>query len=83
MDAGEPRFGAYSDEDRALPGPSPTANLVRVWEGKRLKLKPPSAGGFLFSHFLALLERRIYAACENSVQKHRIMRYYLFNNFFY
>jgi len=49
MNAGEPRFGAYSAKERTLPGPSPTANLVGVWKGKRLKLKPPSAGGFLFS----------------------------------
>jgi hypothetical protein len=51
MDTGDPRFGAYfpgSSGNRALPGPSPTANLVGVWKGKRLKLKPPSAGGFLF-----------------------------------
>jgi len=62
MDAGEPIFGAYSDKDRALPGPSPTANLVGVWKGKRLKFKPLSAGGFLFSPFPAPLERRVYAA---------------------
>ena len=40
MDAGEPKFGAYFPGvagNRALPGPSPTANLVGVWEGKRLK----------------------------------------------
>jgi hypothetical protein len=51
MDAGDPIFGAYSPGipgDRALPGPSPTANLVGVWKGKRLKIKPLSAGGFLF-----------------------------------
>jgi hypothetical protein len=53
MNAGEPRFGAYSDEDRALPGPSPAANLVGDWEGKKLKIKPLFASGFSFSHFPA------------------------------
>jgi len=66
MDAGDPIYGAYSDKDKALPGPSPTANLVGVWKGKRLKYKPPFAGGLLFSPFPAPLERRVYAASENS-----------------
>ena len=54
MDAGDPIYGAYfpgSTGNRALPGPSPTANLVGVWKGKRPKFKPPSAGGFLFLPF--------------------------------
>lgn len=34
MDAGDPIFGAYSFMDRALSGPSPSANLVGVWKGK-------------------------------------------------
>ena len=66
MDAGNPIFGAYSDKDRALPGPSPTANLAGVWKGKRLKFKPLFAGGFLFSTFPATLERRVYDTSRKS-----------------
>jgi hypothetical protein len=36
MDTGEPIWGVFlSKEDRALPGPSPAANLVGIWKGKR------------------------------------------------
>jgi len=51
MDAGDPIYGAYfpgRPGNRVLSNPSPTANLVGIWKGKRPKLKPPSAGGFLF-----------------------------------
>jgi hypothetical protein len=46
---------------RALPGPSPSANLVGVWKGKRLKSRPPLPAVFLFSPFPAPLKRRTYA----------------------
>jgi len=54
MDAGDPENGAYFPAfagNRALPGPSPSANLAGMWKGKGRKLKPlPS--GFLFSSAL-------------------------------
>jgi len=62
-------WGVFPGEvrgNRALPGPSPTANLAGVWKGKRLKFKPPSAGGFLFSTFPAPLERREYDTSRKS-----------------
>jgi hypothetical protein len=54
MDAGDPENGAYFPVfagDRALPGPSPSANLAGIWKGKERKLKP-LPGGFLFSSAL-------------------------------
>jgi hypothetical protein len=41
MDAGDPNFGAYFPDsgNRALPGPSPTANLVGIWKGKKAELR--------------------------------------------
>jgi len=40
MDTGDPILGAYfpgRPGNRVLSNPSPTANLVGVWKGKRLK----------------------------------------------
>jgi len=40
MDTGDPILGAYfpgSTGNRVLSNPSPTANLVGVWKGKRLR----------------------------------------------
>ncbi len=37
MDAGEPFFrGAFPLTNRALPGPSPSANLVDNWKGRNV-----------------------------------------------
>jgi hypothetical protein len=65
MNAGEPRLGAYSDEDRVLPGSSPTANLVGVWKGKRLKFETAVCRWF-FIFCPAPLERRIFTTQGNS-----------------
>jgi hypothetical protein len=51
MDAGDPEYGAYFPVfagDRALPGPSPTANLVGIWKGKGREFRPLPSGFFIF-----------------------------------
>jgi len=57
MDAGDPRkWGVFPGipGDRALPGSSPTANLVGVWKGKRSNLEPLLLAVFYFLPFLPL-----------------------------
>jgi len=38
MDTGEPVYGANSLQDRILPGPSPSANLVGEWKDKMVTI---------------------------------------------
>lgn len=54
MDAGDPDYGAQSPDtgDRALPGPSPSANLAGIWKGTEQKLRPPCSGRFLIFSFV-------------------------------
>jgi len=42
------RISRKISRDRALPGPSPSANLVGIWKGKGRKLKPLPSGFFIF-----------------------------------
>ena len=68
-DAGDPRvWGVFPGNagNRALPGPSPSANLAGIWKGKRLKHRPPLPAVFYFLPFLPLLlRRRTYAIGTN------------------
>jgi len=73
MDAGDPGYGAYFPGftgDRALPGPSPSANLVGIFgraTGRKRDRCFPAV--FLFSPVPAPLRRRTYAAQTKSPMK--------------
>lgn len=49
MDAGDPKLGAYSLIDRALPSPSPAANLVGIWKAMDRDFNRCLVSGFFIS----------------------------------
>jgi hypothetical protein len=61
MDAGEPVHGANSLQDRTLPDPSPSANLVGEWKDKMVTIIYNRLVGILLLSLLASQE--ISRAC--------------------
>jgi hypothetical protein len=51
MDAGEPESGANFMQDRALPGPSPSANLVGEWKENMITFVSCRLAGSFFDIF--------------------------------
>lgn len=62
MDTGDPDYGAYFPAfpgNRALPSPSPAANLVGIWKAMDRDFNRCLVSGFLF--LLLCPQRRSYA----------------------